>query len=1480
MNAISINKKWSAFFFVLAAMFFLPGNAHAYLANQCAADRFGDDLNCTANDVSITGMRVVGDTTACVGGTDISLDLEMTINFAMPDRWDIGVFVSNDGNSPQLRAASGGAATCSVSVLPTASPFLNLDSDGCGDGNGTIGGGTGGGIHYMTNVSVPCQSLPGSGGKLYIPFVVSWDNQSSPSGDTCNSNEDPVPNTKSKCNAPTILQGTIDVVVLPNITKSDGLNKDTLFSGDTTTYDVTITNSTGVSLSGAVFKDPAVSGIAVSGVSCSAAGGAACPASSTVAAMQGAGIAIPDMPVGGSVTFSITAILTGTASTTLTNTAYVTVGSQTNSASDSNMIVDSIFIDPPTQAKTGDKGATVSYTYTLYNYGVTTDTVNLSVASSKGWIVTRSPTTATLAPGESTTVTVTVAVPGGAAVGTLDTTTLTGYSTATGKTATATAVTTVTSVLTLAPSNTGAGGAGTHVYYAHRVQNNANSSKGVSLTPSFTAGTCTGWTSALYEADKSTPMASPLTLAANGGYKDFILGIHIPTGTAAGTTCTASLAAAYTSGAANAVTVTDVTTVKNLLLYEDPAYTTEQYTYPAGNAVYGKSFGLTDGQPYYYRWIDPTGTVRRYSPVTNNLVSLPDTYEIPTAGPLGTWTVQICNNATTATCTIFTQTNFYVGPDHLQASYSGAAPTTNTSVLIDLALHDKFNHTVPFDASGNLVRGDPVDPEGPLMITVTVSGSAEIVDDPLLTTLGNYTISGQTITGRLSSTTGTAQIVIRSAVAGEVTVTPASYKGALYGSTVRDEPVTLDFEIGGPDHYELSLPTSGIACLPTTVTVTACSDNSSPCTSPFAAASGQTATLATSAGTLGSATVTFNASGVASTTLSYPAATDGAEASVTLSGVQTAAANSHQCCPDGTSCVVTNSCSTAFHTAGFIFSASAGGGVAAIPTQVAGVSSGTYYLRAVKTLDNSSHTCGAALTGAKSINLGYECNDPATCYGANLMSVNGGTATAIARNNNGSVSGYTSVNMTFDANGNAPFTFAYSDVGYVKLWANTTVNSALLTGSSNSFLVKPFDFGVISCAASVVGDCVAAPADPGLAGGGGVFAKAGEAFKATVTARAFGGAATPSFGAGSNNGTETVNLTRTRVAPTGVGAVDGALGGTTAIPRSNFSNGIATASDLSWSEVGVITLTATNSTFLGNALTTTGTTGNIGRFYPEHFDTAVTLSVGVPMPCPTGLSCPASNDLQDGFVYSGQAFTAQVTAKNLAGSTTQNYDGTLGYAKAVTLTAWDALGSIVTENPPNPPGGSLLMNNAIIAALFGTGVATTGTPTYTFGTVPTAPTDIYLRAAESAGGDGVTSLRAASVEGGVKVVSGRIKVSNAYGSELLPLTLTATAQYFGGATEGWVNSVTDDATGLTLEGTSPVGSGTTEVTPLSGTLTDGELDINLDVPSAGPGVATITPAVVGCAAPPAACYLPLISGAGTFGVYKGNNRYIYRRERY
>ena len=386
-------------FMALSLALLMPGLAHAFGATQCAASRFGSKLVCAANDVSISSVTAVGGVPSCVGGQSVMLDLDVTVRFASPSRWDIGIFISNDGKDGKLLPANGGPAACSVAILPTpsvlpTSPFLDLDPgpwggtrDVCGDGNNTIGGGTGTGVLRMTGVTLGCNAIS-STGKLSVPFLVSWDNQSSPTGATCTSPNDPVPNTTSKCNASSA--NTVDVVVLPAISKTDGLTNIT--PGDTTSYTITISNSTGIELSvvnsnAAVFKDPAVSNLNVSSVTCLASGGAICPVAGialTVANMQSAsGVTIPIMPVNSTVVFTVNAQLSGNPTGTLTNVATVSSNGQTNSASDVDTIVYPSLIhmktvsllNDPVNGATNPKnlpGAEVLYSLRVTNSGAGT----------------------------------------------------------------------------------------------------------------------------------------------------------------------------------------------------------------------------------------------------------------------------------------------------------------------------------------------------------------------------------------------------------------------------------------------------------------------------------------------------------------------------------------------------------------------------------------------------------------------------------------------------------------------------------------------------------------------------------------------------------------------------------------------------------------------------------------------------------------------------------------------------------------------------------------------------------------------------------------------------------------------------------------------------------------------------------------------------------------------------------------------------
>ena len=366
----SNRARWSCSVLMAAVLFLsCTSTAYSFGLTQCAADRNNGDLGCTAQDVRITGISTVpGGPTACVGGGSITLDLDVTLNFAKPDRYDIGVFLATDGKDPAVTSANGGSASCNVSILPVTAPFLDLDVDGCGDGNDTVGG-SGMGVVRVTAVPVLCQAVALSGGKLYIPYLTSWDNTA---GTVCTTAADPVPNTSSKCNVPDsaveadVLRSTVGLVTLPTISKTDGITSIT--AGNSTTYSVVITNTTGAVLSNAIFRDPAVANLTVNSLNCSAAGGATCPASYTAATMQGGGITIPSMPVNSSVTFTIGATVSAAAPAgTITNTSFVIVSGETNSFSDINNVITKFVVGKSFLPASISAGGTSVLTVTLQN---------------------------------------------------------------------------------------------------------------------------------------------------------------------------------------------------------------------------------------------------------------------------------------------------------------------------------------------------------------------------------------------------------------------------------------------------------------------------------------------------------------------------------------------------------------------------------------------------------------------------------------------------------------------------------------------------------------------------------------------------------------------------------------------------------------------------------------------------------------------------------------------------------------------------------------------------------------------------------------------------------------------------------------------------------------------------------------------------------------------------------------------------------
>jgi MSHA biogenesis protein MshQ len=652
-----------------------------------------------------------------------------------------------------------------------------------------------------------------------------------------------------------------------------------------------------------------------------------------------------------------------------------------------------------------------------------------------------------------------------------------------------------------------------------------------------------------------------------------------------------------------------------------------------------------------------------------------------------------------------------------------------------------------------------------------------------------------------------------------------------------------------PDHIEISDSSggSGVTCAPTTLTLRACADSS--CATLYSGGINGTLTASTT-GTpnwgAGTADFTIPASGSVTKTLQLTSVNSNVSATL---GVTSAATNAATCTFVGNpgNCVFTA------YNSGFIFS---------VPNHVAGTPQ-TVTIRAVKKADNSN-ACVAGLGNVtRTLQMSCAYTNPST--GTLPMQV-GGRYLNSSNSASAACSSASGVSLAFDGSGVTTTTMSYSDVGKMLLTVAypgsvATGDDGLSINGTSAFIAAPKDFAF--------SDMTSGPI------------KAGNNFTVTVTARNSQSAPTPNFG--KESAPESVTVTHAKYQPIGGAASAGVFSGA----LSAFNNGAATASNLNWSEVGTIDISATlaSANYQGSGLTATGNTGAtgaVGPFIPDHFITTVTDGC-------TGC----------GFTYSGQPFAVTVTAKNglATPTTTVNYDGTDNtspkFAKQVTLSAWDA------ATGSAPPGSLLPVANTVVPlSAFEQGVAARNTtasqPFFTFTATPTAPTSIKIRAVETSAIPAVSS--SGFTEGSTEIRSGRMKLSNQYGSELLALPVNLVAQYWINASAAWVNSATDNATSFVVASPATASAlsfsnfqrnlTTVSVSgsPLTINLANGTGRFTLAAPGAGHigSVDMLIPALSGlsCETAPVllGCYLPSSTARATFGIYK--SPLIYRRENY
>jgi len=656
-------------------------------------------------------------------------------------------------------------------------------------------------------------------------------------------------------------------------------------------------------------------------------------------------------------------------------------------------------------------------------------------------------------------------------------------------------------------------------------------------------------------------------------------------------------------------------------------------------------------------------------------------------------------------------------------------------------------------------------------------------------------------------------------------------------------------DVAGPHHIRIEHTGSGVTCAPSTLTIKACAD--AACTTLYTG--GVTGALTA---LIASGTPTVNWLGGAGFSIDATGSTT-KQVQVTTAGTVNWGTNGESPVPaNNTSCTIsgTASCSFTSALAGFLIN---------VPNHYSDVPQ-TITVSAVKQADNSLACTPAFASTSKTINFGCGYSDPAT--GTLPVTVGSSSITC------GSTS---SVSLSFGATGTATTTVRYADVGQMNLTASYNGSSGSETGlfmtGGDPFIVAPSSFTVV-------------PSGPYVAG---------TPFSVTVTAKNALGGTTANFGKESS--TENVSLTHTLTLP--AGGYNPALTDAT-LADATFSNGVANASNIKWAEVGNISLTATlaSASYLSSGLPSTGGPAATGPFRPAYFDTAVT---------------PGTNT----FTYSGQPFTVKVTAKNALGGTTANYAG--DHARNVTLADANSGSNCSTSTC----GGTTVAlgafsNNTVAATSFisyasnptNAGTATISTISYAFDERQTAPLETRLAPLpvpstpqstlngsatsspvkiQATDTDNVSS--SGHTEGSTDIRSGRVRMANAYGSERLVLPVMAQAEYY--STTGWILNTADTGSSATALSAAPTVTVTGGITTsancppptactTSSRFSGGLLDLRMTPPNA-PGYADITLNV------PAWLEYPWRSGTSadpssraTFGIYKGNNRIIYRRERY
>jgi hypothetical protein len=475
--------------------------------------------------------------------------------------------------------------------------------------------------------------------------------------------------------------------------------------------------------------------------------------------------------------------------------------------------------------------------------------------------------------------------------------------------------------------------------------------------------------------------------------------------------------------------------------------------------------------------------------------------------------------------------------------------------------------------------------------------------------------------------------------------------------------------------------------------------------------------------------------------------------------------------------------------------------------------------------------------------------------------------------------------------------------------------------STDNFAVRPASLGAVSVTDLDSSNAYTGTGTPrtlnNISATGGVVHRAGQPFTVSATAYNSDGTTVSTNYNGSPTGVANTTLP--------VGGVDGAF-----TPGTWTANaGTVTSATAEYDEAGVIDLTLEDRVYAavdsGDATPATcagyyvcSAAKQVGRFVPNHFqltdasadpalDSLVDTALDTWLPTTahqfrtfdsTAAICPSRS-----FTYLGQPFgyvtppQATIKAMDANGGWIQNYDFTRLSATGVSQTYSVASGTVDTTLAlqsvslvanANYASGSSIVGTVTVNAADKVALVR-GAALAPFNAVIGLSLDIADGSENAVAGNGIINTGGAPVgfaaipfDAGAQMRFGRLRLSNAHGSEQFALPVPSLVEYFDGA--NWVNNAADSCTAIALASVTltknPAGLATSA--SLSNPVSAGNLRLKLSKPSAR-GVVDISVNV-----PTWLRYDWNTSVAGqenpaaraTFGVYKGANEFIYLREAY